>query len=331
MRVAITNLIKTARLLLAICGLLSLAAGSTSAQELKPVKIGIPGDSLGFGTYYIAQEAGLFTAEGIKAEFHNINADIIPAALSTGDIEIAPLIGSISRARMAGYKLTAVALLVDKPPFALVARKEIGSVAALRGKTIVSGPANATPGVIVKYLLEKAGLSPQTDVKLLPIGPISGRVTMMRSGEADAVILSGSDALDIVTKIDGLKILVPPKDMPPQLIDGAGTSDATLARDPATIKKVVMALAKANLIASSDPARSGALLGKYLKKPGLEMEIGQMFAESVSDGLIPTPQLYESEAEFASIGLGKPVTAEQIKAAWDVRIATQVQEQLNKR
>jgi NitT/TauT family transport system substrate-binding protein len=326
-----TNFRKASRLFALCLGLLLFGNVSAWAQALKTVKIGIPGDSLGFGSYYIAQEAGLFTAEGIKAEFNNISADIIPAALSTGDIDIAPLIGSVTRARIAGYKLTAVALLVDKPPFGLVSKKEIASVAGLKGKTIISGPANATPGVIVKFLLEKAGLSPQTDVQLLPIGPISGRVTMMRSGQADSVILSGSDALDIVAKMDSLKILVPPKDMPAQLIDGVGVADAMLARDPETIRKVIRALAKANMIATSDPDRSGGLLAKYLKKPGLEKEIGRMFADSVSDGILPTLQLYESEAYFASVGLGKQVTATQIQSAWDLRIAREVEAELKKR
>lgn len=76
----------------------------------------------------------------------------------------------------------------NKPPYLVIGKKGVTSVAALRGKTvIVSGP-NAITRVFMNTVLEKNGLKPD-DVTFTYAGATNERFAALLSGGVDAAIL----------------------------------------------------------------------------------------------------------------------------------------------
>lgn len=293
------------------------------------LKIGVPGDSLGFATFFLARELRYFADEGLDASFIYLTGNTIPGALVSGDIQATPLIGSVTRSRLAGYKVVNVALLLTKPPYKVLVRENIKSMSDLKNKTIVTSPPKATPALLLKYLLNASDLVPDKDVTLLYVGSQATRRTLMHGGRADGIIDSVTGTLELNHKMKGLRVLIPPSEMPVQLLDGVGMSAEVAMNRPDYVRKVVRAVAKANAFARKNPEKTGELLGNYMKKPQFSKELGEAFIASLPDSIIPTQELYEAEAKFVSAATGKPVSSQAIQSTWDVEIARDIERQIS--
>jgi NitT/TauT family transport system substrate-binding protein len=319
-------------LLAMLASLAVLQAGAARAADLIPVQIGMPGgSSLGYASYYVAQDLGFFEKNGLKANFVFLTADAVPAALSTGDIHATPLIGSVPRAALAGYKLKAVALNLGKPTHAIIARNDIKTMNDLKGKRIVAGPAKATPTLLLRFVLEQHGIDPDKDVKLIAVASPSARRTLIQSGQADALIDSITGTLDLVRKVPGWHTLYAQPKMPNHSMDGVGTSIELLEKNPDLVKRIIRAVAQADDYARKNPAEIEKVLVKYLKMPPeFGKELASAYIDTISDTLVPTDKMLEQDARFMSMAVDKVITLEQLKATWDTRLAAEVQKELRK-
>lgn len=321
-----------AGLALALVALASAVAASaqtrTPGASLTHVDVGVPGDSLDFGSWFLAKQDGAFRRNGLDVKFVYLSSDVIPAALLAGSIQATPLIGTVMQAGLAGSHVKAVANLVTRPVYELVARRSIASMRDLKGKTAVAGPPKALPTLLLRYFLDRAGLAPDHDVTILYIGAIAARRTLMASGRGDAIVESTKGALQLRQALPDLHPLLVEADMPELLAEGVGASEEVLAAAPAVITNLVRALAQSNEDARKSPARAAALLAAYMKMPNDGKVLAAALTAAFSDRLTPSRRLYEAEAKFLSMAGGTPVTAEQIMSCWDPRIAEQIDREL---
>ena len=307
--------------------LLALAVPAKAEDE---IRVGITGNSLGFSSWFLAEDGGIFKRNGLSAKFVFLSADAVPAALVTGGIQGTPLTESVMHAQFAGYAVRDVALLEAKPVYQLLARSGIGSIKDLKGKTIIASPPKSLPTLILKYVIEQDGLDPDKDVKILGIGAIAARQTLLLSGQGDAIIESTTSALQLREKLPEVHVLTSEAVMPSLLADGVGTSVDLIERNPDLVMRMVHALAQANAETRAHPDWAAKLLEERMKMPGAGRQLADVLIAAFPEHLTPTKALYAAEAAFMSHTGGETVTAEKVEAAWNTRFSKAIDAEMAK-
>lgn len=304
----------------------ALCALFAAAAPLRPIKVGIPGLSIGYGPFFVAQAKGFFARNGLDASFVFLSDDTLPAALVSNGIQVTPLAGSIVSGSLAGFPVKCVGILSSKLAYVVVAKDAVTSLAGLKGKRIISAPPKSAPNLVMRYLLIKAALNPDTDVELLHIGSVAARQTLMENGGADAIIDDLKSGLTLETETPGLHILVPSSKMPVQAGTGVGVSEATIQNDPQLVTQLLRALSEADDFIRAQPAEAAPILAKELKMPSsVSLEVTHGLVDVLAPSLVPSPAVFANEAEIRSLGSDKPITAAQVASAWDTRLAAGLQ------
>ena len=125
-----------------------------------------------FGYMYVSVDGGYFRRNGFDAALVYIGPGAKCAqTIVSGDIEMGtPSPGVSLGANLGGGDLVFVAGVDRRLALALVVLPEIKSVADLRGKTIGVSQAGTSIEYGARYILEKHGLKPGEDVKILQTG-----------------------------------------------------------------------------------------------------------------------------------------------------------------
>jgi NitT/TauT family transport system substrate-binding protein len=141
---------------------------------------------------YIGINNGLFAAEDIKIDlvFAQSSAGIIQQ-LAANSINVSVGGGLVDpiRAIDKGAPVAIVRIETQRPPYALIAKPAIKSIADLRGKIVsVGGPKDITR-IFFERMLKPAGVTPGA-VDLIFAGATSARLAALQSGAADAALLT---------------------------------------------------------------------------------------------------------------------------------------------
>lgn len=145
----------------------------------------------------VAEAAGHFRGEGVEiGRLIFAGGTSIRSLLIGGRVPFGVLgTEHIPLARLAGAPLKGVAATYDLPNIALLVRSglrgEVKTVGDLRGRTVgISAPGSYSWSMTLTYL-KKAGLDPERDVRLLPIGTDPGVLyTALQTGRVDALAWS---------------------------------------------------------------------------------------------------------------------------------------------
>jgi ABC-type nitrate/sulfonate/bicarbonate transport system substrate-binding protein len=141
---------------------------------------------------YIGQQNGYFDAADLKLDviFSQSNASSIQQ-LAAGSLNISPSAGLVDpiRAIEKGAPISIVRILLQAPPYALLAKPTIKTVADLKGKTIIIGGAKDITRIFVERMLSANGLKPG-DYDFVFAGATSARFSALQSGAVDAAILT---------------------------------------------------------------------------------------------------------------------------------------------
>ena len=116
--------------------LLIIIVLDTPANGADKIRITVSGLSGQFMTFPLAQKRGFLKEEGLDAEIIRITGAASRAALSSGEVDYSTGLGSNIGLAMTGLPIKVVACYVPAPVLALVARAEVKTVQALRGKTV---------------------------------------------------------------------------------------------------------------------------------------------------------------------------------------------------
>jgi NitT/TauT family transport system substrate-binding protein len=143
----------------------------TSDQPASPSKISIAMQPwLGYGAWYIAQDEGIFTENGLEVSLPDFDADAdMVAALAAGQVD-AMNVASHTALRMIeeGIDLKVVLLLdASTSADAIISTGEVKTVAELRGKQ-VAYEEGATSDLLLNYALAENGMT-IADVQKVPM------------------------------------------------------------------------------------------------------------------------------------------------------------------
>jgi ABC-type nitrate/sulfonate/bicarbonate transport system substrate-binding protein len=125
-----------------------------------------------FGYHYVSEDGGYFRRNGIDAALVYIGPGAkLALTVVSGDVELGTQSPGVSLgANLAGGDLVSIAGVDRRLALALVVRPEIKSVADLKGKTIGVSQAGTSIEYGARFIIEKYGLKPGEDVKILQTG-----------------------------------------------------------------------------------------------------------------------------------------------------------------
>ena len=175
---------------LILASTLLLGSGTEAADKIVVGVTGTP-NALGW-PFYIAIEKGFFAAEDITVDkifAPSSAAVILQATAGALDMTVEGAFVDVIRAIEKGSPLAIVRILVQTPPYELLAKPSIKSLKELKGKTVsIGGPKDVTR-IYLNRMLEPNGLK-DSDVDLVYAGASSARLSALESGAVDAAILT---------------------------------------------------------------------------------------------------------------------------------------------
>ena len=141
---------------------------------------------------HVAVKNGYFDAVNVKLDlvFAQSNASVIQQ-LAAGSYVVAPTAGMVDpiRAIDKGAPLGLVRIVIQAPPYALLAKPELKRLEDLKGKTIIIGGAKDITRIFTERMLAPHGLK-SGDYDYVFAGATSARFSALKSGAVDAALLT---------------------------------------------------------------------------------------------------------------------------------------------
>ena len=310
-------------------------AGASPGKTARPtvaIKVAysnITGDDL---TVWVAQEAGIFKANGLDVDLQYINGGAqTSAALLANQVQFAQFGGGEMLGAVAGgADLVAVAQLAPVYPYHLFVGKNIKTVADLKGKKVgVSNPGGSSD-IATRDALKKLGLDPDKDVTIVAVGSHANRTAALLSGAIDAGVDDPPEDAELVKA--GLTALV---DLAGQKIPASNTGvivqRSYLNANREIVQSYVDSIVQAVAYANKNKDFTIGVLKKYFKSTDTaSMEIAyDFFLKEVTpaypfpgtDQLTTSVEILSKEnPKVKTVDLNKVVDRSFVQSALDRKV-----------
>jgi len=194
---------------LSVCALTCLQIASATAANINVVWTSEVGS---FAPLWVTKEAKLFEKYGNNVQLIFIQgATSAAAALTSGDAQVGMFSPQVVISTPA-LELTMFGRLGNTMDNRIYARKGIKSIKEVKRIAISRFGSNAD--FAARFLLQREGLRPDTDVALLQVGNQSNRITAVETNNADAAMLTPpmtlqARKLGMTLLIDASKLNIP--------------------------------------------------------------------------------------------------------------------------
>ena len=169
-----------------VCWVVLLYGGIGLAQDR--VRIGVPLFPTVSYPVLIAHERGFFEKNGIKAEIIRINSEPTTyQALISGDIDAtsgAPT--GLVQSNLQGVAVVSLGSWDNYVSYTVMTKDKVNDLAQLRGKKVGINRLGGKSSLILRVMLEDAGLDTSKDVTLLQLGGSQERLAALLRGGIDA-------------------------------------------------------------------------------------------------------------------------------------------------
>jgi NitT/TauT family transport system substrate-binding protein len=177
---------KVCALLLLVLCIQVYAPRAAIGQE--KIRIGVPLFPTVSFPVFIAQEKGFFEKNGLKSEIIRINSEPTTyQALISGDIDAtsgAPT--GLVQSNLQGVPVVSLGSWDNLVSYTMVTREKIDELSQLKGKKIGINRLGGKSSLILRVMLEDAGLNSMKDVTLLQLGGSQERLAALMRGGIDA-------------------------------------------------------------------------------------------------------------------------------------------------
>ena len=213
----------------------------------------------------IAVEQKLFDLYGVNVEFTQSAGTTMIRALDSGSLQVAIVGGGQAlSAYLKGVEVRIISGLVNIVPFQLWVKPEISQLRDLKGKLI----ANTLPGTSLNLgtsiLLQRAGLDPLRDVKLVAFGRLGLVSQALFTGVVDAALLSPPDTIE--ARRSGLRMLM---DLAtariPCPFTSVVTTKAVLEKSPASLDRFLRGILHGIKLALTNPDMAKKTLSRNMR------------------------------------------------------------------
>ena len=169
----------------------ALVALALPAQAADKVVAGTLGGQAPLWPFYIALHKGFLDAAGIDMELNFApSGSGITQQLTAGSLDVVVSVGlddpmeAIDR----GANLAIIRLIGKTPPYALIAKATVKTIADLRGKTISSGAQVDITTVFLEKMLGANGIK-KGEYDMISAGVAAARYAALKAGVADAAMV----------------------------------------------------------------------------------------------------------------------------------------------
>ncbi len=254
---------------------LSLASVATAALVVLPfigtvadaqtnIRVGRTPGASGFHIpSYVAMDKGFFKGEGLDARYVAMGGKALVTAGLGGAVDFVPIPGGGSQATLKGAELRYVVgeSLISQWTI-VVDPKVIKTVADIKGKTLGygrAGSADYDEGEIT--LSQYFNLSVGRDYRVISFQDESTRLAGLINGAVQGALLSFPHAAK--AQVAGYKILVKTGEFLPRVGGTFWVTADYLAKNKATVKSFIRAIAKATVYLRENKAGSVPVIQKY--------------------------------------------------------------------
>lgn len=245
-----------------------------SAAEAGSLKLG-HSTWVGYGPFYIARDKGFFKEEGVDVELVIMeDTPIKMGALMAGQLDlVASTVDEFPVYMKPGIGLHYI-LAVDnsKGGDGIVANKDIGDIAGLKGKKVAFEQGSVSQ-FFLNALLKDAGMT-QADIEPVNMAATDAGVAFTAK-QVDAAV-TWEPALSQGAKAEHGKLLLSSADKPGLITDVVAATDATLKDKKADVTGFVRAWYKALAFIKSNPDEANKIMaqgvGGWLNDPAVFAE-----------------------------------------------------------
>lgn len=299
-------------LCLSVWALCAAAGAPAGAAERVIVSHSVRG-SLSIGPLLYGIEKGFYREEGIDLVYVAIRADLGIKTLLTGDVDFIYSAGTGIRAAVQGIPVKVLTMDFAKVFHSLMARPEITSAAALKGKKVAVSSFGATTDISARACLQALGLDPNRDVTILALGGDTVRFAALQAGSVDAAQMSLP--LNIQLKKMGYRELFYAGKILREPLTGLVASADKIKNNPQQIRRVMRAFVRGMKAFKTERAGFVAFAQKRfgLTREVVDEAYDYMVDSLSSDGFVEDTVM-ENAINTAKkvLGTGKPVTAADV-------------------
>ena len=242
------------------------ALAADASGQLQKIRIGYPSFAPGFVVGWIAAESGILKQHGLDAEVIYLRGgqQLVPALMSQSvDIALGSDTGIYS-ALLEGADLVKIGTTLNSLAFAIAVRQDIKNAAALKGAVMGSSRGRDLAYASLIRAIISFGLSPEKDVKIIPVGAgDQERIQATVGGATAGTVLF--PPWEVQAERAGLKVLS--RSRIPSLNGGVNTTKALLSTKRPLVKTFLRAYREGARYAQSNKEKSVLVLQKYLKIP----------------------------------------------------------------
>jgi NitT/TauT family transport system substrate-binding protein len=216
---------------------------------------------------WYAFEQGIFKANALDVDMQSINGGAqTSAALIANSIQIGQFGGSEALSGNAGgADLVLVGNMAPVYPYILYAKKDIKTMADLRGRVVAVSNAGGSSDIATRAALKAAGLDPVRDkIDIRAVGSHANRTAALLAGTVDAGVDDPPEDAELVKAG-----LIPLYDLASQKLPAANTGiivqRSFLNANKEAIQRYIDATVQARAKMKTDKEGSIAVLKKYFK------------------------------------------------------------------
>jgi ABC-type nitrate/sulfonate/bicarbonate transport system substrate-binding protein len=249
---------------------LFLAVTSFAASRLDSVTIGYSSFSGAYGPLWIAVEDELGKKHGLDIKAIYAGRVRPQQLLASGEVPfvVATGTGALTSHILGVRDQVIVLTFINKVDSALFSKQEIKSTEELRGKTIATGRPGAFADTMVRYVLRaKLGITPDRDVKLLPMGEAALTFPALEKGVVEAASLTLPYTL-IAKKMGFRELIDYNKAGIVYPYNTVTTLRQTIAKNPELLERVLKTMIEGTYVYRTNKQRSLAVLKKYMRGAG---------------------------------------------------------------
>ena len=290
---------------------IALSALSASPLYAKGIVIATSSITLTSVPYLVAIEKKFFEKEGLTAQYVVMRSDVAVKGLLTGDVDYNQSVSSVLRAGVAGAPLVTVAGIYNRTFFELIARRDVRSLADLKGKTVGISRYGASTEYALRFGLKANGIDPDKQIKMLAVGEDAARIAGLQNGTL-AAIVSQVPANFFAHKVGG-HTLLPLGDYLETLLAGVGVSQKKLEQNRDEVKSVIRALLRSLDFMYAQSGEVKSVIGKRLRVSETEIidHIYALVTKYATRNGIPSQRAIENTL-LGTPFEGKPTNVEKL-------------------
>ena len=246
-----------------------------------------PGSS---APYWIAKEAGFYKKHGLDVELIFINGSTRGIqSLVAGDLEFTGAVGtSAINGKLAGGDVVIIDSLVNTLPYYIIGKPSIKSPEDLKGRTLATHIPGTSADFAVRLALRKFGIE-YKDIKAVMVGGSPARVAAVINGQTDFTMVT--EPGKIQGESAGMKLIIDMAKLQiPFQFSCTVTSGKMIRERPATVDKMVKAMADAVHFFKSNKKEAIRIMAKYTRgaKPHVLEGSWVAYSELLEEDLYPT-------------------------------------------